>query len=63
MKVAKMEPFVVDVYCPYCKELSEHPNGSYQWEIRFIEQNKIYGCSECGLNFRLPKRIHPGWRL
>lgn len=60
MKTAKAIAFVLDVYCPYCKEPVVDPTtGSYQITAESFPQN-VVTCSECGKQSKMPTKAFLG---
>jgi hypothetical protein len=58
MKIARVEPFVIDVYCPHCEELvTNSRDSSYMWEVGKINAGELVVCSECNEEFKLPDKV------
>jgi hypothetical protein len=57
MKTAKLEPFAVDVICPYCGELCENDEGGLMWTVDDLEPGTKVECSSCDEAFKIPSRV------
>jgi DNA-directed RNA polymerase subunit RPC12/RpoP len=57
LKRATLEPFAVDVICPYCGELCENEEGGLMWTVDDLEPGTKIDCSNCEEKFLIPSRV------